>query len=70
MIISADQLSPQTLRALIEEFITRNGAIQGHSETPLDQMIAQVLSQLRNGKAVIVFDEEDETCSIVPRQNI
>jgi hypothetical protein len=29
------QLRPETLTALIEEFITRDGAVQGHAETPL-----------------------------------
>jgi uncharacterized protein YheU (UPF0270 family) len=70
MIVPHDQLQPDTLRSLIEEFITRQGAVQGHEDVSLDRMIEQVMSQLKAGKIVIVFDEEDETCSIVPRNEL
>ena len=70
MIVPHDQLQAETLRALIEEFITRHGAVQGHADVPMDRMIQQVEAQLKNGKVVIVFDEEDESCSIVPKDEI
>lgn len=70
MIIHPDQLSLETLRALVEEFVTRHGAVQGHTDTPVESMIDQVLAQLRNGRAVIVFDEEEETASIVTKQDL
>jgi uncharacterized protein len=66
MLIPYDQLSPETLDALIEEFITRHGAVHGHDETPLERLIAQVKAQLRQGKVAISYDEEAETCNIVP----
>jgi hypothetical protein len=52
--IPHDQLLPDTLQALIEEFVTRAG----------------VRAQLKSGEAVIVFDEEAETCTIVPREQV
>ena len=70
MFVPHDQLQPETLHALIEEFITRHGAVQGHEDVPMDRMIQQVMAQLRSGMVVIVFDEEDETCSIVPKSEI
>jgi uncharacterized protein YheU (UPF0270 family) len=70
MIVPHDQLQPETLHALIEEFITRHGAVQGHEDVPMDRMIQQVMAQLNSGKVVIVFDEENETCSIVPRDEL
>jgi uncharacterized protein YheU (UPF0270 family) len=70
VIIHPDQLSLETLRALVEEFVTRHGAVQGHTDTPVESMIDQVLAQLRNGRAVIVFDEEEETASIVTKQDL
>jgi uncharacterized protein YheU (UPF0270 family) len=70
MIVPHDQLQPETLRALIEEFITRHGAVQGHEDVPMERMIEQVKSQLKSGKIAIVFDQEDETCSIVPKNEI
>ncbi len=30
-------------------------------------MVAQVMGQLKSGKALIVFNEEDGSCSIVPQ---
>ena len=70
MIIPPDQLSPDTLRALVEEFVTRHGSIQGHSDVATETMISQVLTQLRTGKVFIVFDEKEETCSIVTKQDL
>ena len=70
MIIPPDQLSPETLHALVEEFVTRHGSIQGHSETPIESMITQVLAQLRSGTAAIVFDEQNQSASIIPNQQL
>lgn len=65
MIIPHEQLRPATLQSLIEEFITREGSVHGHRETPLPVMVEQVLEQLRTGRVVIVFDDVQETCGIV-----
>jgi uncharacterized protein len=65
VIIPHDQLEPETLRALIEEFVTRHGAVHGHAEAPLEHMIGEVLKQLNSRQVVVVFDEKDETCTIM-----
>ena len=65
MIVPHDQLRPETLLALIEEFVTRDGAVQGHIEAPLDQGVEAVQQQLDEGTIQIVFDEESETCTIL-----
>lgn len=70
MIVPPEELQPGTLTALIEEFVTRHGAIHGHAETSLEAQIAAVKRQLTAGKAVIVFDEETESCSIVPADSL
>ena len=67
LIIPPSQLDPQTLNALIEEFITRDGAVHGHRDTPLEQSIAFVRKQLDSGLAQIVYDEESESCTIIGR---
>jgi hypothetical protein len=64
MIVPHDALKPDTLDALIEEFVTRDGAVYGHTETPVSAQIDAVKQQLRSGKAVIVFDDETQTCTI------
>lgn len=63
--IPYDQLSPEALHGVIEEFVTRDGTDYGEVEVPLDIKILQVLGQIKSGKAVIVFDQRSETCNIV-----
>lgn len=70
MIIPHEQLKIDTLYALIEEFVTRDGSVQGHSDTPLATMMQSVLKQLEAGKVVIVFNEQEETCSIVVKDGL
>nr|WP_320190321.1 YheU family protein [uncultured Desulfobacter sp.] len=59
-----DQLSPEALEGVVEEFVTRDGTDYGEREVPLEIKINQVMNQLRTGAAVIVFDSESETCNI------
>ncbi|MCP4714986.1 MAG: YheU family protein [Deltaproteobacteria bacterium] len=63
--IPHDQLSPEALQGLIEEFITRNGTDYGSREIALDQKVSQVMRQLQTGKIIIVFDETSRTCNII-----
>lgn len=63
--IPHQQLSPETLDGLIEEFVTRNGA--DLSEAP--RSIAQVRKLLEQGKAVITFNEDEESCNILLRED-
>jgi len=63
--IPYDQLSPEALQGVIEEFVTRDGTDYGEIEVSLDTKISQVLGQLKSGKAVIVFDQGSETCTIL-----
>jgi uncharacterized protein YheU (UPF0270 family) len=60
-----DQLSPEALQGVIEEFVTRDGTDYGEVEMPLGTKIAQVMAQLRSGKAVIVFDQETDSGTIL-----
>jgi uncharacterized protein YheU (UPF0270 family) len=70
IVVPPGQLSTVTLQALIEEFVTRQGAIHGHSDTPLEGMVQEVGRRLERGEAVIVFDEESESCTIVRREEV
>ena len=63
--LSPDQLSPEALRGLVEEFVTRDGTDYGAVERSVEEKIAQVMGQLENGEARIVFDPETESASIV-----
>jgi hypothetical protein len=59
-------LKPDTLRALIEEFVTRQGTDYGLRERNLDEKVADVMRQLERKEAKIVFDGKSQTANIVP----
>ncbi len=60
-----NQLSPEALQGLIEDFVTRDGTDYGEVEASLETKIAQVLRQIKTDKAVIVYDLHSETCTIL-----
>ena len=62
MLVPHTHLSPQALRAVVEEFVTRDGT----DDTDVAQRIDAVLRQLDLGRAELHFDDETKTCHIVP----
>lgn len=64
MKIPHQQLSPEALQALIEDFVSRNGTDYGTSEVSLAEKSRQILSQLEKNEAVIVYDPATESCNI------
>lgn len=58
------QLKPETLRALIEEFVLREGTDYGEKEIELDSKVEQVHRMLVEGKITVVFDSETESCDL------
>jgi uncharacterized protein YheU (UPF0270 family) len=57
-------LQPETLQAVVEEFILREGTDYGDHEVPLERKIAQVMRLLEQGKIELVFDAETESCNL------
>ena len=64
-IIPVNKLSAHALKGVIEEFISRNGTDYGAIEASLETMVRQVKSKLKDGSAVLVFDDETETTNIL-----
>lgn len=64
MDIPFKDLEPETLTAIIEEFISREGTDYGVHEYSLEQKVQQVMKQLHSGEVVISFDPETESCSL------
>lgn len=62
MIIPHEQLEPDTLSALLEEYVTRDGV----NTADADKKIIQVKRQLDDGEVVVCFDEEEGSCNILP----
>ena len=63
--LAPDDLEPDTLRAVIESFVLREGTDYGVHETSLEDKVAQVLIQLRRGEAHITFDPASESVNVV-----
>jgi len=62
--IAPDELSAEALRGLAEEFVTRESTDYGAVEKSFDEKVDDVLRQLRDGRAKIVFDPEEETVQL------
>lgn len=70
MQIPYEMLKSDTLRSLVEEFVTREGTDYGDREYSLDTKIGHVMRQLERGEATIVFDPDTESCSIVSTRDL
>lgn len=55
------QLAPDTLSAIVLEFVTRDGT----DHSPVDQRVESVMRQLDSGEAELHFDPETQTCNVV-----
>jgi uncharacterized protein YheU (UPF0270 family) len=60
-----EQLEPETLERLIEEFVTRDGTNWADHDGALEKKVGQVMDQLRNKKAKVVFDLTSQTANII-----
>ena len=65
MEIPHNQVPEQTLLAIIEEFISREGTDYGHREYTLAEKVEKVKSQLLNGEIKLMFDSETSSCNLV-----
>ena len=61
MRIPHTELSPATLRAVVQEFVTRDGTDYSF----IEGRIERVLLQLENGRAELHYDDHTGTCNIV-----
>jgi len=68
MIIPLEQINEETLIAIIEDFILREGTEYGVIDASKADKIAQVKLQLQQGSAVIVYSELHESVNILPRE--
>jgi hypothetical protein len=59
------ELAPDTLRALIEAFVAREGTDYGAVERTLAEKVADVRRQLERGEARIEFDPTTESIDVV-----
>ena len=67
MIIPFEDLSTDTLNAIIENFVLREGTEYGSEDVALSDKINQVHQQLKQGTALLVYSELHETVNILPK---
>ena len=65
VVVPYTELSAELLHAVIESFVLREGTDYGEKEVSLQDKVARVVGQLKNGEAKIVFDPESESVTIV-----
>lgn len=63
-IIPVNKLSSHALKGVIEEFISRNGTDYGGIEASFETSFMQVKAKLKDGSAVLVYDDQTETTNI------
>ena len=68
MIVPFDQIPSETLNALIESFIMREGTDYGEYEVSHETKIHQIKDQLKQGAILIVYDAATESVNIMTKQ--
>ena len=63
--IPYNQIDPDTLRRMIQEFVTRDGADWAEVGCSLEDKVEQVLRQLSSKQIKVVFDLKSETVNLV-----
>lgn len=69
MIIPPSKLPAQTLRNILEEFITRDGTDYGDCELSLEEKVDRLYPQVFTNEVLIIFDEATETIQLVHKRD-
>lgn len=69
MLIPYEQLEPDTLTRLIEDFVSRDGTDNG-DDTSQEIRTLRVRQALGKGQAVIFFDLESQQCLLLPKHAV
>lgn len=63
--VAPDDLAPETLLAVVESFVLREGTDYGLDEVSFEVKVEQVLEKLRRRDAHITFDPTTESVNVV-----
>ncbi len=69
ILIPVDRLAPDTLEAIIEEYIGREGTDYGFQEVSVDAKLRQVHAQLRRGEVVVAYDPVLQSCNLLVKRD-
>ena len=65
--IPPSALSEDLLRAIIEEFVSRDGTDYGLIELSLEEKVQNVLGQINRQDVIIQFDQRTESVNLVQK---
>lgn len=65
--VPMDALAPETLRAVIEHFVLREGTDYGEVEVSLERKVQDVMQQLLRREARILYDPGTESVTLARR---
>jgi uncharacterized protein YheU (UPF0270 family) len=63
-------LPEETLSRMLEEIVTRDGTDYGAQERPVSARLEEAKTSLREGKALLTWDEESESASLIDRDQL
>lgn len=66
VVVPHERINPDTLRKMVEEFVTRDWAEMSDAGCTLGEKVEQVIQQLKDDRVKVVFDLTTETCNIIP----
>lgn len=64
-----ERVPESSLKALLEEFASRDGTDYGARETPLSARVNQLGDGLRRGSLVLLFDADSQTWDVLSADN-
>jgi len=65
-----ERINADTLKKMVQEFVTRDGADWGDAGCTLADKVDQVLEQLRSRKVRIVLDLRTQTANFIPSRTL
>jgi uncharacterized protein YheU (UPF0270 family) len=68
--VPLDRINLDTLRKMVEEFVTREWSDLSDADCTFEDKVEQVMQQLKDHRIKVVFDLTSETCNIVPADTI
>lgn len=68
--VPIDRINPDTLRRMVEEFVTREWSDLADSDCTFEDKVEQVFKQFKENKIKVVFDLTSETCNIVSTDSL
>ncbi|MDD2898381.1 MAG: YheU family protein [Desulfuromonadaceae bacterium] len=70
IVVPLDRINPETLRRLVEEFVTREWSGLPDTDCTFEDKTVHVMQQLKSNRVKVVFDLTSETCNIVAADSI